>query len=115
MCTQTGASTTRGDHVGDTVALRGTFTHGIQCQPWEASKPGMDHADLIEHADSDHSLPASIRQQLLQSLVYLPVSVVGQPDALEKLRQHLQAEKSFCWKDYAEQVAQVWHYPVPAN
>lgn len=75
----------------------------------------MDHADLIEHADSDHSLPASIRQQLLQSLVYLPVSVVGQPDALEKLRQHLQAEKSFCWKDYAEQVAQVWHYPVPAN
>ena len=75
----------------------------------------MVHGDVIEHADSDHSLPASIRQQLLQSLVYLPVSVVGQPDALEKLKQNLQTENSFCWKDYAEQVAQVWRYPVPAN
>lgn len=73
------------------------------------------HGDIIEHAVSDHSLTASIRQQLLQSLVYLPVSVVGQPDALEKLKQNLQAENSFCWKDYAEQVAQVWRYPLPAN
>ncbi len=71
------------------------------------------HGDVIEHADSDHSLSASIRQQLLQSLVYLPVSVVGQPDALENLKQNLQGENSFCWKDYAEQIAQVWHYPVP--
>ena len=75
----------------------------------------MVHGDVIEQADSDNSLPASVRQQLLQSLVYLPVSVVGQPDALENLKQHLRAENSFCWKDYAEQIAQVWHYPVPAN
>ena len=75
----------------------------------------MVHGDVIEQADSDNSLPASIRQQLLQSLVYLPVSVVGQPDALENLKQHLRAENSFCWKDYAEQIAQVWHYPVPAD
>lgn len=75
----------------------------------------MVHGYVTDHADSDHSLPASIRQQLLQSLVYLPVSVVGQPDALEKLKQYLQAENSFCWKDYAEQIAQVWHYPAPAN
>jgi predicted choloylglycine hydrolase len=75
----------------------------------------MVHSYATEHADSDHSLPGSIRQQLLQSLVYLPVSVVGQPDALEKLKQNLQAENFFCWKDYAEQIAQVWHYPVPAN
>jgi predicted choloylglycine hydrolase len=75
----------------------------------------MVNGDVIEHADSDHSLPASIRQQLLQSLVYLPVSVVGQPDALENLKQNLQAANPFYWKDYAEQVAQVWHYPVPVN
>jgi predicted choloylglycine hydrolase len=75
----------------------------------------MVHGDVIEQADSDKGLPASIRQQLLQSLVYLPVSVVGQPDALENLKQHLRAENSFCWKDYAEQIAQVWHYPVPAD
>ena len=75
----------------------------------------MVHGDVIEQADSDNSLPASIRQQLLQSLVYLPVSVVGQPDALENLKEHLRAENSFCWKDYAEQIAQVWHYPVPAD
>jgi len=73
------------------------------------------HGDVIEYANSDHSLPASIRQQLLQSLLYLPVSVVGQPDALEKLKQNLEAEKSFCWKNYATQIAQVWCYPVPAN
>ena len=73
------------------------------------------NGDVIEYANSDHSLPASIRQQLLQSLVYLPVSVVGQSDALEKLKQNLQAENSFCWKDYATQIAQVWRYPVPAN
>jgi predicted choloylglycine hydrolase len=79
------------------------------------ANPVMVHGDVIEQADSDNSLPASIRQQLLQSLVYLPVSVVGQPDALENLKQHLRAENSFCWKDYAEQIAQVWHYPVPAN
>jgi len=73
------------------------------------------HGDVAEYANSDYSLPASIRQQLLQSLVYLPVSAVGQPDALEKLKQNLQAEKPFCWKDYATQIAQVWRYPVPAS
>jgi len=73
------------------------------------------HGKVIEYANANHSLPASIRQQLLQSLVYLPVSVVGQPNALEQLKQNLQGEKSFCWKDYAEQIAQVWRYPVPAT
>jgi len=89
---------------------------GKQANLGKQENLGMAPADLIEHADySDYSLPASIRQQLLQSLVYLPASVVGQPDALEKLKQYLRAESSFCWNDYAEQIAQVWQYPVPAH
>ena len=73
------------------------------------------YGDVVEQADSDLSLPASVRQQLLQSLVYLPVSVVGRPKALEKLKQNLQQEKFFCWKDYARQVAEIWRYPVSEN
>ena len=83
------------------------------CVPRNPSQSLAIH--VIEYANADLSLPLSIRQQLLQSLVYLPVSVVGQPDALEKLKQNLQAEKPFCWKDYARQIAQVWRYPVLAN
>jgi len=75
----------------------------------------MVHGDVIEYAESDHGLSANIRQQLLQSLVYLPISVVGQPDALEALKRNLRTENSFCWKDYGRQVAQIWRYPVPAN
>jgi predicted choloylglycine hydrolase len=73
------------------------------------------YGDVGAQADADLSLPASVRQQLLQSLVYLPVSVVGQPKALEKLKQNLQQEKFFCWKDYVRQAAEIWRYPVPAN
>jgi predicted choloylglycine hydrolase len=69
-------------------------------------------ANPMPHAKSDYNLPATTRRQLLQSLVYLPASVVGHPDALEKLKQRLRTEKPFCWKDYADQVARVWHYPV---
>lgn len=58
-------------------------------------------------------LSADVRQQLLQSLVYLPASVVGQPDVLAALKQKLQAENAFSWKDYAQQMAQVWYYPAP--
>ena len=68
--------------------------------------------DLTRYAGSDHRLSADIRQQLLQSLVYLPTSVVGQPDVLATLKQNLRTEKSFSWKDYAQQMAQVWCYPV---
>ncbi|UQG61065.1 hypothetical protein MIH18_03695 [Marinobacter sp. M3C] len=74
----------------------------------------MAPASLTPHAKSDYNLLASTRQQLLQSLVYLPASVVGQPDTLEKLKQRLRSEKSLCWKDYADQVARIWHYPVNA-
>ena len=70
------------------------------------------HGDLTEHTDTDHRLSADIRQQLLQSLVYLPASVVGQPDVLETLKRNLRTEKPFSWQDYAQQMAQVWCYPV---
>jgi len=73
------------------------------------------HGDVFKYADSAHSLSVDIRQQLLQSLVYLPASVVGQPYVLEMLKQNLQSENTFSWKDYAMQIAQVWRYPVPAK
>ena len=75
----------------------------------------IEHVDVIEHAYSDLGMPSSIRHQILQSLVYLPVAFAGQTDALEKMKKHLRAENAYCWKDYAEQIAQVWHYPVSAN
>jgi hypothetical protein len=70
------------------------------------------HDDFLSHTGSSHSLSADIRQQLLQSLVYLPASVVAQPNVLETLQRNLRTEKSFSWKDYAQQMAQVWCYPV---
>jgi len=68
--------------------------------------------NLSRYTDSNHRLSEDIRQQLLQSLVYLPASVVGQPDVLEALQRNLRTEKSFNWQDYAQQMAQVWCYPV---
>jgi predicted choloylglycine hydrolase len=72
----------------------------------------MIDGDLTRYTGSDYWLSADIRQQLLQSLVYLPTSVVGQPDVLETLKRNLRAEQSFSWKNYAQQMAQVWCYPV---
>jgi predicted choloylglycine hydrolase len=72
----------------------------------------MIDGDLTWYTGSNHWLSADIRQQLLQSLVYLPTSVVGQPDVLETLKRNLRTVKSFSWKDYAQQMAQVWCYPV---
>ncbi len=92
-----------------------TVSLGKQTNPGKQADLLTAPANLLEHADSNHSLPASTREQLLQSLVYLPTSVVGQPDALEKLKQALRAESPFSWKDYADQVAQVWRYSVPAD
>jgi predicted choloylglycine hydrolase len=68
--------------------------------------------DLIGYAGSDHRLSADIRQQLLHSLVYLPASAVGQPNVLATLQRNLRTEKSISWKDYAQQMAQVWCYPA---
>jgi predicted choloylglycine hydrolase len=73
------------------------------------------HGDIVGNGASDHSLSATIRQQLLQSLLYMPVSAVGQPQALEKLKRNLRTDNAFCWHDYARQIAQVWHYPASAN
>jgi hypothetical protein len=78
-------------------------------------RPETIHADAIEHAAPGDSISANIRKQLLQGLVYLPDSMVGQPQALQQLKQDLRAESSFSWRDYAEQIAQVWCYPVPAD
>jgi predicted choloylglycine hydrolase len=76
------------------------------------SNPVTVDGNMISYSGSDHSLSADIRQQLLQSLVYLPASVVAQPNVLETLQRNLRTEKSFSWKDYAQQMAQVWCYPV---
>jgi len=73
------------------------------------------HGEITERAEADHGMTASIRRQLLQSLVYLPVSAVGQQDALRKLKRDLQSQSAYCWQDYARQVAQVWRYPASAN
>jgi predicted choloylglycine hydrolase len=73
------------------------------------------HGEINERAEPDHCLTVSIRRQLLQGLTYLPVSAVGQPDALQNLKRDLQAKSAYCWQDYARQVAQVWRYPAPAN
>ena len=73
------------------------------------------HDDVVEYAESDHKMSANIRKQLLQSLAYLPTSVVGQPKALEKLKHDLRTRSSFCWKDYATEIAQIWRYPAPVN
>jgi predicted choloylglycine hydrolase len=73
------------------------------------------HADVYKYADSPHSLSVNIRQQLLQGLVFLPASAVGQPHVLETLKQNLQSESTFSWKDYVMQIAQVWRFPVPAE
>ncbi|HEA51373.1 C45 family autoproteolytic acyltransferase/hydolase [Marinobacter antarcticus] len=89
-----------------------TVRLGQQTNPGKQADPVMAPAALVGHADSDHSLPATIRQQLLQGLVYLPASVVGQPDALQKLKKILRSENSFSWQDYAEQIAEVWYYPA---
>lgn len=77
--------------------------------------PMTIQGDFIRPANSNDRLSAGTRQQLLQSLLYLPTSVVGQPEALESLKQNLRADTSFCWKDYARQIAQIWSFPVPAN
>ena len=79
------------------------------------TNPALVRGDVINRADSDYGLSADTRQQLLQSLVYLPASAIGHPDALETLKQNLRGEGSFCWKDYAMQLAQVWCYRVPAS
>ncbi|MCP4285033.1 MAG: acyl-CoA--6-aminopenicillanic acid acyltransferase [Gammaproteobacteria bacterium] len=68
--------------------------------------------NAVRYADSDHSLSADIRRQLMQSLVYLPESVVGQPHVLVTLKQNLQADRPFSWKDYTQQLTQVWRYPI---
>jgi hypothetical protein len=71
--------------------------------------------DFILHANSGYGLSSDIRQQLLQSLVYLPASIVGQADALESLKRNLQTDDSFDWQDFTQQLMQVWRYPVPAG
>jgi predicted choloylglycine hydrolase len=68
--------------------------------------------DVIGYVDSAESLSSDIRQLLLQSLVYLPASAVGQADVLETLKRNLQAENAFSWKDYVQQITQVWSYPM---
>lgn len=78
------------------------------------AKPLEVQGDVVGYVDSVESLSSDIRQLLLQSLVYLPASAVGQPDVLETLKRNLQAENAFSWKDYAQQITQVWCYPVPA-
>jgi predicted choloylglycine hydrolase len=90
----------------DFKAKEKTVTLGVQ-----SSLVTVD-GDLVRYTGSDHRLSADIRQQLLQSLVYLPASVVGQPDVLATLQRNLRTEKSFGWKDYAQQMVQVWCYPV---
>jgi hypothetical protein len=70
------------------------------------------YGEATMYTTSEPCLSADVRQQLLQSLVYLPASVVGQPDVLAALKQKLQAENAFSWKDYAQQMAQVWYFPV---
>lgn len=69
-------------------------------------------ADVAVQADLDYGLSADLRQQLLQSLMYLPASVVAQPEALDRLKRNLQLESAFGWMDYARQIAQVWQVPV---
>ena len=71
--------------------------------------------DVFRNADSAHSLSVDLRQQLLQSLVYLPTSVAGQPYVLETLKQNLNSENTFSWNDYIMQIAQVWRYSVYAK
>ncbi len=71
--------------------------------------------DTIRHAASDQWLSADIRQQLLHGLVYLPASAVAQPVALAKLKQDLRSKKTLSWQDYAQQLAQLWRYPVAAH
>jgi len=73
------------------------------------------HAGAVEQAGSNDNISTDIREELLQGLNYLPPSVVGQPQALQKLRQNLRTGKSFGWKDYAEQIARVWCYSAPAT
>jgi len=73
------------------------------------------HGESNERAAAGQGLTESIRRQLWESLVYLPVSAVGQPDALRNLQRNLQAKGAYSWQDYASQLAQVWRYPAPAN
>jgi predicted choloylglycine hydrolase len=76
------------------------------------SSPVQVHGDLIGYAGSEYWLSTDIREQLLHSLVHLPASAVGQPAVLEMLKRNLRTEKSFSWKDYAQQMARIWCYPV---
>jgi len=73
------------------------------------------HADTIEHASPGIGISENIRKQLLQGLMFLPGTMVGQPQALQKLKQDLRGECSFSWQDYAEQIARVWSYSAPAT
>jgi predicted choloylglycine hydrolase len=70
------------------------------------------YGEATMYTTSEPCLSVDVRQQLLQSLVYLPASVVGQPDVLATLKQKLRAENAFSWKDYAQQMAQVWYFPA---
>jgi len=70
-------------------------------------------ADTIEHASQGIGISENIRRQLLQGLMFFPGTMVGQPHALQKLKQNLRAERSFSWQDYAEQIARVWCYSAP--
>jgi len=70
-------------------------------------------SDVAKPTDLDYGLSAALRQQLLQSLEYLPASVVAQPEALDRLKWTLKAQSHFSWQDYARQIAQVWQVPVP--
>lgn len=81
----------------------------------QQASPVTVHGDTIGHAASDHWLSAHIRQQLLQGLGYLPVSAVTQPAALATLKQDLRTRKTLSWQDYAQQLAQLWCYPVSAH
>ena len=69
-------------------------------------------AEVAVQPDFDYGLSPDLRRQLLQSLAYLPASLVAQPEALDRLRQNLQSAGTFGWMDYARQIAQVWQVPV---
>lgn len=71
--------------------------------------------DFVKPGDFDYALSTDLRQQLLQSLVYLPASAVVQVEALERLKRNLKTEGPFSWMDYAQQIAQVWQAPVSVS